>query len=69
MQKLCIGTECTILGTKVAKYPLYSIRFKMWFRSVLEHFANIEVLEHQFYSIRPKMMFGSVPNCFANLCL
>jgi hypothetical protein len=40
MQKLCFGTECTILGTKVAKHPLYSIRFKMWFGSVSEHFAN-----------------------------
>jgi hypothetical protein len=40
MQNLCFGTECTILGIEVVKHPLYSIRTKMRFASVSEHFAN-----------------------------
>jgi hypothetical protein len=70
MQKLCFGTQCTILGTKVVKHPLYSIRFKMWFGCVSEHFAN-----HQ-YVKRCKTCVSGLNalfrswmqnSCFANL--
>jgi hypothetical protein len=54
MQKLCFGTEYTILGTEVAKHPLYSITFKMWFGSVSEHFAN-----HQYVKRCKNLCFGA----------
>jgi acid stress-induced BolA-like protein IbaG/YrbA len=41
MQNLCFGPECTISGTEVVKHPFYSIRTKMMFRIVSEHFVNI----------------------------
>jgi hypothetical protein len=41
MQNLCFGTECNVSGTKVVKHPFYSIRPKLMFGSVSEHFANL----------------------------
>jgi hypothetical protein len=34
MQNLCLGTKCTILGTEVAKQPLYWIKTKMHYFGV-----------------------------------
>jgi hypothetical protein len=39
---LCFEAECTIWGAEFAKHPFYSIRPKMLFRSVLDHFANVQ---------------------------
>jgi hypothetical protein len=41
IQNLCFGPECTISSTEVVKHPFYSIRPKMMFRIVSEHFVNI----------------------------
>jgi hypothetical protein len=42
MQNLCFGLVCTLFqGTEVAKHKFYSIRPKMMFGSVSEHFANL----------------------------
>jgi hypothetical protein len=42
MQNLCFGTKCTVSGTEVVKHPFYSIGPKLMFRSVLEHFTNLQ---------------------------
>jgi hypothetical protein len=41
MLNLCCKFECTIRGTKVVKHSFYSIRTKMMFGSISEHFANL----------------------------
>jgi uncharacterized protein YuzB (UPF0349 family) len=82
--KTCVsGLNALFRGTKVAKHPFYSIRPKMMFRSVSEHFdvkrckscvsglyalfRGTTVAKHPFYSIEPKMIYGSVTEHFANL--
>jgi hypothetical protein len=82
--KTCVsGLNALYRGTKVAKHPFYSIKPKMMFTSVSEHFdvkrcktcvsvldalfGGTKVMKHTFYSIGPKMMFGSVTEHFANL--
>jgi hypothetical protein len=39
------GLNTLFRGTEVAKHPLYSIRPKMMFGSVSEHFANLRYVE------------------------
>ena len=47
MQNLCFGSECTISGYRSCENdfptnaPIYSIRSKMMFGSILEHFVNL----------------------------
>jgi hypothetical protein len=82
--KTCVSVlNALFRDTKVVKHPFYSIRPKMMFRSVSEHFdvkrcktcvsrlnalfGGTKVPKHPFYSIRPKIMFGSVSEHFANL--
>jgi hypothetical protein len=82
--KTCVsGLNALYRGTKVAKHPFYSIKPKMMFTSVSEHFdvkrcktcvsgldalfGGTKVTKHPFYSIGPKMMFGCVTKHFANL--
>jgi hypothetical protein len=82
--KTCVsGLNALFRGTKVAKHPFYSIRPKMLFRSVSEHFEvkrckicvsglnalfrGTKVAKHSFYSIAPKMIYGSVTEHFTNL--
>jgi undecaprenyl pyrophosphate phosphatase UppP len=43
--KLVSGLNALIQGIEVAKHPLYSIRPKMMFGSVSEHFANLRHLK------------------------
>jgi hypothetical protein len=40
-ERTCVGTESTIRGTEFVKHQFYSIRPKMMFRSVSEHFDNL----------------------------
>jgi hypothetical protein len=83
MKTYVSGLNALYRGTKVAKHPFYSIRPKMMFRSVSEHFdvkrcktcvsglnalfQGTKVVKHPFYSIGPKMIYGSVMEHFGNL--
>jgi hypothetical protein len=61
MQNLCFGPECTISGTKVPKHPFWSIRPKMMFGSVSEHFANLRHVKDEKIIFRAWMHYFGVP--------
>jgi hypothetical protein len=42
MQNLCLGQNALFWGTEVVKHPFYSIRPKLMFGSISEHFSNLQ---------------------------
>jgi hypothetical protein len=42
MQNLCLSLNALFWGTEVVKHPFYSIRPKLMFGIVSEHFANLQ---------------------------
>jgi hypothetical protein len=42
MQNMCLGLNALFWGTEVVKHPFYSIRPKLMFGSVSEHFSNLQ---------------------------
>jgi hypothetical protein len=42
MQNLCLGQNALFWGTEAVKHPFYSIRPKLMFVSISEHFSNLQ---------------------------
>jgi hypothetical protein len=60
--KTCVsGLNALLRGTKVEKHPFYSLRPKMMFGSVMEHFANLVHVKRWNLVFRSWMHYFAAP--------
>jgi hypothetical protein len=65
MQNLCSCPNALFWCTKVAKHPFYSIRTKMMFGIVSEHFANLRHVKRCKTYVRTQMHYFRVPKLWS----